>query len=65
MATEEEIDNIIKTHLIGSFIKEYYYYKGTYLSNDCKNVAKDIENLEVNDSDVFVTSFPKSGTVLL
>lgn len=64
MFSEEELDNIIKKHLIGGMINEYYFYKGTYLTNDCKNVLKEIEDFDVNDDDIFVTSFPKSGLSL-
>lgn len=37
------------------------YYNGCFLMDAYDSVLKEIKHLEVYDSDVWVTSFPKSG----
>lgn len=58
---DSEIDEIIKRTCIDKSHKKFYDYKGCFLSNDFKDFAQEFENFEVNDSDIFVTSFPKAG----
>lgn len=40
------------------------YYNGCFLMDTYDNVLEDIKDLQVHDSDVWVTSFPKSGKLI-
>lgn len=58
---DTELCELLNHHLVNDKIKKYYDYNGTVVTNKFKDIAEDIANLEVKDSDIYVTSFPKSG----
>ncbi|XP_018321161.1 amine sulfotransferase [Agrilus planipennis] len=55
-------DDILDKKWVNTFRKGYVSVKGVTLPLRYKDLAEDIENLEVYDDDVWVCSFPKTGT---
>lgn len=62
---EEDINDLLERTCVGEGNGPFENYKGCFLAEIYKNSAEEIDNLQVNDSDVWVTSFPKCGTTWL
>lgn len=60
-----EINDLLQRTCVGNGFGPYEYYNGCFLTVKYQKHAKEIDNLEVNDSDIWVTSFPKCGTTWL
>ncbi|XP_017782112.1 PREDICTED: sulfotransferase family cytosolic 1B member 1-like [Nicrophorus vespilloides] len=58
----EELDELRNQHCLSSARKGYGVFKGYALPENFAKYQKEIEDLEVYDDDVWVTSFPKCGT---
>lgn len=61
----EDIQALIDRTCVGKGNGPYANYKGCFLAEIFKNFAEEIDNLKVNNSDIWVTTFPKSGTTWL
>lgn len=58
----KENENVVSLKVFNNSAK---HYKGCFLMNTYDSLLKQIKDLQVYDSDVFVTSFPKSGKLFL
>ncbi|XP_026674211.1 sulfotransferase 1 family member D1-like [Ceratina calcarata] len=58
----EDLDRLLKEKFTNDFRKGYVTVQGVCLPITYKRFEEEIENFEVKDDDVWVCSFPKSGT---
>lgn len=60
---EDELDNLLHQKYTNPLKSGFTTVKNTLLPLAFKRFQREIENLEVHDEDVFITSFPKSGII--
>lgn len=59
---EQECGRILRDYFLSKFRKGYITMGGVTLPLRYSDMAEEILNWEVYDSDLWVTSFPKTGT---
>lgn len=58
----DDLDRILKEKFITEFRKGYVTVEGVCLPERFEKFARAIEDFEVRDDDIWVCSFPKTGT---
>lgn len=58
---DKKINDVLERTCITNVNKKFYNFEGCFVTNNFKNLWTEIENLTVHDTDIWVTSFPKSG----
>ena len=59
-----ELDKLLHEKFTNIFKKGYITVEGTTLTERYDDVKEDLDNLEVNESDVWICTFPKVGKTL-
>lgn len=57
----DDLDVIIKNKYTNALRKGYAFHDGIFMLTNFPNYRKEIENFEVRDDDVWVSSFAKAG----
>lgn len=65
MADNNDINDLIQRTCVSGGYGPYINYNGCFITERYEKFASEIENFEVNDSDIWVSSFPKAGTTWL
>lgn len=59
----DDLDQIMIDQFTNEFRKGYITVNGFSMPVGYKDLAETIENFEVKDDDIWVCSFPKTGTI--
>lgn len=58
------IDELFKKTTINRLMPSFVEEDGFLMGCNYKNIKDRLDNFEVKDNDVFVASYPKSGTII-
>lgn len=59
--SKEDLDEILKKYFTNSFRHGYYTVKGVTMPIRYQEMKREIDELCVNEEDIWICSFPKTG----